>query len=133
MKSELRTKASVKAGIVSDEKVGGVRLVEYDPGNGKKYVVSVSDVSQHPNKALALSRSGRAVIVWIRDWDCGWSTQIGSSPYPNQPPIPVNWSLVQSRLSCSVFDAVVLAELLGYLLNRPAVSVDEFLQARRAS
>lgn len=123
MRSELRVKSSVESAIVSDERVGGVRLVEYQPGNGKKYVVSVSDVSRHPNKGLALARSARTALVWVQNYGRGWDCSIGGAN-------PVHYSVVQNRLGCSIFDAVVLAELLGLLLGRPAVSVDEFVRER---
>lgn len=123
MRLELRTRPSVEAGIVTDETVGGVRLVEYQPGNGRKYVVSVSDVSRHANKGLALARSARTALVWVKEHGRGWDCSIGGDSQ-------VHFSLVQNRLGCSIFDAVVLAELLGFLLGRPAVSVEEFLRER---
>jgi hypothetical protein len=123
MRTELRTRSTVESGIVSDETIGGVRLVEYQPGNGRKYVVSVSDVSHHASKEAVLARPRRTALVWVQSYGRGWDCSVGGDS-------PVHYSLVQSRLSCSIFDAVVLAELLGFLLGRPAVSVEEFLRER---
>lgn len=123
LKKELRTISSVQDGIVSDEASGRVRLVEYKPGNGRRYVVTVSDMSGLPNADVLEHAAKRISLVWCQNYRRGWLAS-------QKPSDGVHYSYVQTQLNCSIFDAVVIAELVGYLLGRPVISVEEFIREK---
>lgn len=123
MRSELRTKASVNDGIFSDEVDGDVRLVEYQPGNGTRYVFILTSLEDKETAARMTGHGGRPVLVYCHNYRRGFITQHAGKD-------PVHYNQVRKEFGCSIIDAVVLAELLGELLDRPCVSVDGYLRER---
>lgn len=108
----MRTKPDVASGVRSDTGPGTVRSVAYEPGNGTRYAVVLSEVP--PAHGV---RAG--TLVWVRNYGRGFQLEDG----------PVDYLSVMRELRCSVFDAVVLAELIGWAMSRPATSVEEFLRS----
>jgi hypothetical protein len=124
MPLELRTKESVRAGVQNESSYGQTTIVEYVPGNGSLYLMSFTDLSEFSPLAkdrLGLGESGSGVLV----------------SYLNQTPIRtmvvidgkqlLHWQYVQEKLSLHIADAVVLAELIGLLSERPFITCEEFL------
>jgi hypothetical protein len=123
MRDELRTKPSIRDGISSDLTNGGIRAVEYQPGNGSRYSLVLSDLSFMPTTSRAVKPPNGTVLVWCANFGKGWLTE-------NYGSAPVHFTSVREKLGCSITDAVVLAELIGYLLSRPYVSAEDFKKTR---
>jgi len=125
MRQEMRTKPSVEAGIKSDSTDGRARVVDYQPGNGTRYVLVLTSLSGHPSQEKVLTREDQCALVWVQNFKRGWIAGFGGTNL-------VHYSDIQKHLGCSIMDAVSLAEIIGFLLNRPCVSVDDFLREKNA-
>jgi hypothetical protein len=125
MPLDLRTKESIRAGVQNESSYGQTTIVEYVPGNGSLYLMSFTDLSKFSplsKDRLGLGEDGSGVLV----------------SYLNQVPIRtmvvidnknqlLHWRYVQEKLSLHIADAIVLAELIGLLSERPFVTCEEFL------
>lgn len=107
----MRTKPDVVSGVRSDTGAGTVRSVTYEPGNGTRYAVVLSEVP--PTRGV-----DPGILIWVRNYGRAFMLEDGS----------VSHLSVMRELRCSIFDAVVLAEFIGWATNRRAVSVEEFLK-----
>jgi hypothetical protein len=116
-----RTKPSVEAGIkfTAHSKDGLTRIVEYQPGNGTRYVVTVISTEfsgKFANEALGFSEWG--YIVSFPEGAKYKSLCLNSGGGY------ISADYVQEKTECrSVNDAAVLAELLAYLTGRTAEKV----------
>jgi hypothetical protein len=117
MREELRTRPDVGSGITVDEADGNVRLVAYEPGNGTRYSLVLTTLGSLKRAEYVLGKS--AVLVYVTNFSRGFFLPAGK----------VHHHFVQERLRCSVFDAVIVAELLGHLLGRECVTVEEFVRS----
>lgn len=109
MNPELRTKPTVEAGIkFQQDQDHGSAVVEYQPGNGTRYLVVLADIRDEeaarvlgcpcPATCFTFPLTGKSIIL-------GWDDDI------------LHWVYVKEKLGCSFPDAVVLTELLAHLLN----------------
>ncbi len=118
LRDELRTKGSVSDGIQGMSNQGRVTVLEYQPGNGKKYVVVLTEITPQDSKLISGSDRG-AFIAYVHGF--------GRSIYLPQGQ-PVLYDDVRIGLGCNIMDAVVIAELLGHLTSKQYVSTEEFLK-----
>ena len=118
MKLDLRTKPTVQAGIVLLDKV-----VVYEPGNGTRYTMLITEVSKFgfsdtARDALGLgTMSGGFVVAWPH---LPYQTLI----YTAGSYLAPNW--MRNKVGCTLADAVVLCELLAYLTDCQAMSCEEY-------
>jgi hypothetical protein len=127
---ELRTKPTVEDGIAfidTDSTKGGRQVVEYQPGNGTRYVLVITKVTNRgsvDSEARDILGTGDATDTYLVTrlrGDQGHSMLVGGIEHS------IHYKAVQTKLGCGLMsDAVVVAELIGYLLNMPHVSCEEF-------
>jgi hypothetical protein len=135
MRQELRVKPSVESGLVCDELEENVRVVSYEPGNGTRYVLVISQMGSTSTwasgtaphispKALtnALGVPAGSWLVWCNNYNRALALAADSDV--------VHYSYVREKLGCCIIDAVVLGELIGHLLGIRHVTVDEYVQER---
>ena len=120
MRNELRTEPDVESGIKVSEKDGNVWLVAYEPGNGTRYSVVLASLESLEKAGYVLG--GSTVLVHVTNFGRGFVLPEGR----------IHHHFVQERLRCSIFDAVVLGELLGHLFGEDCVTVEEFVQGMTA-
>lgn len=108
-----RTKPDVASGVCSDRKDGRARAVEYRPGNGTTYSLVLTDLS-----GMGMSRDDNDTLVWVKNFGRSLTLSTGA----------VSLTYVQDHLRCSIMDAVVIAELLGWLTGREGPSVETFIR-----
>lgn len=102
---------------------GGTMLVDYCPGNGTRYVLVVTDLTSLDEDLKLLGRDGEKQchqIAWMNG-GAGKAITIGGHDF-------LHYSYVRNKFQCSEVDAVVLAELIGYLVDRPAMSCEEYIE-----
>ena len=113
--SEYRNKPTVEAGIQSRTDMGGGNeVVVYEPGNGTRYVLVLTTITE-PEAASQLGCSKGSVLVTFPN--------TGKSMFLDRKAGPVFSYYVQEKLRCSDPDAEVQTELLGYLLGREFVGL----------
>lgn len=121
----LRKRSSVEKGmVVYDEfpsPTSVIKFVEYQPGNGTRYVLVITDLSCLTVDALKSigTRTDRSTYLVTKVEGNPGVMTVGGSDF-------LHYSYVADKFKCSISDAVVLAELLGYLLNLKHVSCEEF-------
>lgn len=109
----LRNKPTIQAGIIRDVTLGNIRVVQYEPGNSTRYEVLVSDF-----RGIAFGGSGP---------EGGWVVAYGDRSMVIPQGVFLHWTWVGKQLKIvSVSDCVVLAELLGHLLDLSAISCEEY-------
>lgn len=121
---DIRTEKTVEAGIVRDTATGnGVQLVEYIPGNGTRYVILITPLSGFNEEEKGVLGVGTQTASYLITWvnrDCR-SMKIGG--LPNRF---LFHGYVSEKLTTSIADGVVLAELLGHLLGIKHQTCEEF-------
>ena len=121
---EYRTKRTIAEGITAtNSNEARVHFVEYQPGNGTRYVLQLTD--------LGLERPGSIVgaIRWIvTRLHCpnSGTVLLGNTGY-------LHWSYIGEKFGVSRTDAVVLTELIGYLIGRLASTTEDALIEDAAS
>lgn len=116
MRYDLRTKPSVPDGITFDQSVENVRLVEYQPGNGTRYQLAftqLSALSGAPN--LLGCQEACWVVSYLNQERCAILAPAGF----------LHFTYVAQKFGCGASDAIVLAELIGFILGRAAVPCEE--------
>lgn len=108
-----RTKPDVASGVCSDKKDGRAHAVEYRPGNGITYSLVLTDLS-----GMGVSRNDGDTIIWVKNFSRSLVLPAGE----------ISLAYVQDQLRCSITDAVVVAELLGWLTGREGPSVETFIR-----
>lgn len=133
-KYDIRTKATVEEGIVFNEadslNYGKVRIVEYQPGNGTRYVLVITRVAEpatSPEKRDKLGTGGEVATYLVAKLNAGAGTAMLVGGVKHF----LHYSSVQEKLKVGISDAVVLAELIGTLLGMPYMTCEEF-EAREA-
>jgi len=124
VRSDLRTKDSVEAGISLDKKQGNMRLIEYRPGNGRTYNLLISHLCDLKENDIqqALGISDNSILVYVLG-------KVGNFTVNLDRPIDYKW--VQQELNCSIIDAVVISELVGSLYNLKYISSLDYLAGTR--
>ena len=123
----VRTRATVAEGILADTQwQGGFRMVDYQPGNGTRYVIAFQRVPNNDETSAIQQRAGlpeNAVIVsWLFEHKC--------MPLSLDADF-LHWSYVQEKLRCSTPTAVVLAELFAFVLpERIAMTSEQWTQSQ---
>lgn len=132
----LRTKPSVKASIMSEASSasGTVRVVDYQPGNGTRYVVLFSMLKRNDSDDLfrcSLPEGGLSLLGLPESGDDARFVQVtlfgglGRSMIVGASPI-IHWHYVYEKLGVSELDAVVLAELIGFVCQLECVSCEQY-------
>ena len=126
MRLEVRTKKTIEEGIQLREEVGGSTFLLYAPGNGTLYMVVVQSLSGYSPKMkdrMGLGLDGGGWLV----------TYMGGVPMASMVVIDnqgglLHWEYVREKLKVAAADAVVLAELIGFVTGRTYVPSEEFLE-----
>ena len=114
---DLRTKPTVTDGVKFDvEYVGGpglptVRFVDYQPGNGTRYWISITDTDglhAEINDNLGFGGSSGYIVT---DLNCMRSMVLAREGF-------ISFDFIMQKMQCGISDAYVLAELLGELVGR---------------
>lgn len=113
---ELRTKATVKAGIVIDEVFGDdprSRFIEYQPGNGTRYCVLFLRVAAGTAaaSAMGLSRDGGWYISFPQGRYTSFALQLDGF-------LGTYYVCEKMSTTTKSADAAVLAELIGHITER---------------
>lgn len=104
---------------------GASTLFDYCPGNGTRYIVMVADISGFGVALEILGRGGkRCFQVSLLNGGHGKTMTCGSDDF-------LHFSYVQDKLGVNKVDAVVLAELIGYVCGIDAVSCEQYLSTLR--
>lgn len=111
---DVRTKATVEDGITLHDTAGPAQIIDYQPGNGTRYRLSIVDTSELSDDTNVWLGFGRKNTGWIITYlnNRGYAMVIGR----NDKFLSAHY--VQEKLRCGLSDAFVLAELLGKLLGR---------------
>ena len=141
-RSQLRTKATVEAGFTSRYDDGPVTVVDYCPGNGTRYTLTVahirvpSSMDSYPDDALLQRQdpSGAAKLMAVAPdggivvaYDQRHTSQVFSNGGF------VHWSYLLGRLTNNEADAIVLAEVVAYFTGGEAVTPDQYERSTTAS
>jgi hypothetical protein len=120
MPYDLRTKP-IEAGLAHEILGGDTRVIDYQPGNGTRYVLTVTDLSLQP-------QSSKAVLGYDRAKGLFLVTRMGRGHDAAMLVAgQVHWKAVrEAKLAVGVSDAVVLAEVIGYLTGFESMSCEEF-------
>jgi len=122
MNPELRNKPTVADGIVYHKSNHGEpgphsELVEYQPGNGTRYLLLITSVRTIEGAEAKLGLQYNSVIV---------TDMLHSRTMVLAPEGFLHWQYVKEKMELrSIPDAVVLAELLGHITGREAISSEE--------
>jgi hypothetical protein len=108
---DVRTKTTVEEGLDTfEDKPARVMMVDYQPGNGTRYCLSIVDTSSFSSGVnFWLGFEGNGWVV--TDLNAHRSMMVNSGGY-------LSAGYVAEKLKCCAADAYVLAELLGKLLGR---------------
>jgi len=124
---DIRTKSTVEEGIVLDslDSFHKVRIVEYQPGNGTRYMLVITRVAEPASSselrnALGTGDQRDTYLVAKVNGGFGTAMLVGGVHHL------LHYSSVQEKLGVGLSDAVVLAELIGNLLNLKHVTCEEF-------
>lgn len=113
---DLRTKPIAES-VTADEHDGPVRVVEYQPGNGTRYVLTIVELGGLARRAL------ESIGV-----DGGWTVVVHNyrAAMTVRPDGYLGPHFVRPQLDCSIHDAVVIAEIVGHLLGVKHMTCEEF-------
>lgn len=111
----LRQTPSVDEGITSLYASGGVTVVCYEPGNMTRYVLTFAKVPSGSCQLLAVDPGGVVVSDINRQ-----------STHAFQPKGLLHYEYVAEKLKRREPDAIVIAELIGFILSRPVISCEEY-------
>ena len=110
---DVRTKPSVKEGLVLNQSASAdITVVDYQPGNGTRYFLSIVDTSALSDEVNSMLGFGSGKGGWIvTDLNVHRSMQLNSDGF-------ISSEYVAEKMGCFESDACVLAELFGELLGR---------------
>jgi hypothetical protein len=110
MAAELRTKPTIHECVTRDEygplDAMSPRVVEYQPGNGTRYVMVLSPLPEGSERITG-HRPG-TILAHVQNY---------GRCVPVDPDEPVSPDRVRRALGCSAADATVLAEAIGFLIG----------------
>ena len=122
----IRTKARVRDGIVLERLLDtGTRVVEYQPGNGTRYVLVITRLTQPQSTAElrnALGTGDERDTYLVAKLNAGRGTAILVGGVDHF----LHYRTVAEKLGVGLSDAVVLAELIGELLGMLHLTCAEF-------
>ena len=103
-------RASVAARLKHDAVSEGIRVVDYQPGNGYRYLVAVATL---PQEESWIPQS--VLVSWLYESACMVVQADGE----------LHWRYVQEKMKCTESDARVLTELIAYLVpGRDAIGLE---------
>lgn len=105
----MRTK-TIAAAITAKTTDGPVTTVEYQPGNGTRYKVTIIDMTDTVGYLVALWTSGSGTCMTVRDSD---------------EKRPLVGRYVAEKLRVSLADGIILAELIANLIERTAADASD--------
>ena len=129
---DIRTKATVRDGIVLDRLMEGeTRVVEYQPGNGSRYVLVITKVARPTSTsklrgALGTGDERDTYLVAKINAGHGAAMLVGGVDHF------LHYGTVAEKLKVGLSDGVVLAELLGGLLGLRHLTCAEFEELEEA-
>lgn len=114
-----------EASFATEAGPGPVKLFEYCPGNGTRYVLLVTDVSKMSDEALKhMGRSGdRCYVVSHLNGGAGHSMTVGGGDF-------LHYNYVREKLKVNEVDAVVIAEIVAFMCQLKAVSCEEYTREK---
>jgi hypothetical protein len=118
----LRQTPSVEEGITQRYVEDGVTVVCYEPGNGTRYVLTFTKVPDEACMLLAVS-PGATIVADINH-------QVA---YVFQPKGILHFNYVGHKMKRSEPDSIVIAELIGHVMKREAISCEEYTQRMLAA
>jgi len=129
----LRATKTVEDGIVIDSQANAQRLIEYQPGNGTRYVVIFSDLTLLNRQAIlalggAVTRGQMLVtLATILQYRSALFTTVHPNADLRAKPLPVTMGEVYNKFGTKMgpSDAAVLAELIGWVLGRGSPTPEE--------
>lgn len=115
-----RTKATIEDGIVRRWELGDARsnvdLIDYQPGNGTRYVLCFTLISDTSAADYVEPGAQRVYVVsWLHR---GGSLLVARGSF-------LDWERVAKEFKVSKEDAVVLAEVIGYATGVRATTSEE--------
>lgn len=126
MELDLRTKASVDAGVTStDANETYTRAYEYQPGNGTRYVLVVTDLGRLHSFTRDQYGEGEVFLV-------SWVNESGGKSMVFHKNTLLYPTYVMEKLQCGISDAAVIAELLGQKLGVAHLSCEEVQRTFKA-
>jgi hypothetical protein len=125
MNLDVRTKKTIEEGIQIREERGDSTFLLYAPENGTIYLVVIQKIGGCSPKMK--DRMGLGID------DGGWLvTYMGSVSTSmvviDDPGGLLHWEYVRRKLHVGAADAVVLAELVGFVTGRAYIPSEEFLE-----
>lgn len=117
---DLRTK-DIDDSITIIEEDPRTIAVEYQPGNGTRYTLTITTLSRFDSDEF-LKCIGREGPTWLLVWlngSTGKAMTFGRGL--------LHYNYVRDKLECSISDAIVIAEIVGRLTKNEHVSCDEIL------
>lgn len=122
--AEIRTRPTVAEGIVSRSAVGRQQLVEYQPGNGTRYVLLFTPLDEFANAERA---TGHHYDSWVvTDLSTGYRALILDEHSYLDP-----WTLAE-KLDSSLPDAVAIGELCAHVLGCSTLNCEGFARLCRS-
>jgi len=117
---DLRTKTTVEEGIVLDETSDIGRVIEYQPGNGTRYLVLIQHLDCLSSKAHErIGCSADSILITtLTDPSNQRAVVAGASGL-------LHWSRLE-RLFPSVSDQIVVAEMVGHVMGLDHVTCEEY-------
>jgi hypothetical protein len=120
----LRTKATITEGIRDYSGIpvfGSVAMLRYEPGNGYSYNIVLTPLAELSEQARGIigAPRGSVLVTWIDPMAMVGNRMPGgvSMIVDRQPEAFLHYTYVREKLGCRTSDAIVLAELLGHLLQ----------------
>lgn len=120
----LRTKSIVDS-IKNEASLGPITLVEYQPGNGTRYILQIvdyTDLTLHPNQRVkdATKNMGFSGVYTVASMCDGKGTVMTVHPGGYLAP-----SYVMEKLKVGEADARVLAEVIAHFTHSKADDASE--------
>jgi len=118
--NELRQKPTVEAGIVARETTMGRTFIEYQPGNGTRYVFLFVEIVGMPKLTEHAGANPHSWLVM---------DTIHNSAYLFAAHGFIAPQLVKEKLGRNEVDSVVVAELIAHVIDRSAFTCEEYLRS----
>ena len=114
-KEDIRTVATIQAGILIDRQNAGVRFIDYCPGNGSRYEIVVS----HLNELEVPGCSDNFVLVSLKKTPSTWV----SYPFKSF----ASYDHIMKKLDVTLVDALALHEIINYILGHKPLELERLV------
>lgn len=119
---EYRTKPSIQAGVIENHATGKSRVLNYQPGNGTRYLLVFTPISAGSEAGALLG------LMDEEGWVVTWISHRSHTLVCSQKAL-LHWSDVALGFQTTKSDAVVLAEVIGHVTSIRASTLEEVLRA----